>query len=62
MDSVSRASRTPSLTLFFDEVVFVHVPRDKKSLADAIATLASIVEMPLYRSMALLKSYSQTST
>lgn len=29
----------------------VQVPRDKNSLADALATLASIVEMPLYRSM-----------
>lgn len=39
------------LVSLFDEVVFVHVPRDKKSLADAIATQASIVEMPLYWSM-----------
>lgn len=29
------------LVSLFDEVVFVHVPRDKKSLADAIATLHS---------------------
>lgn len=39
------------LVSLFDEVVFVQVPRDKNSLADALATLAFIVEMPLYRSM-----------
>lgn len=39
------------LIKWFKEIEFEHVPRDENRLADALATLASVVRLPVHRSM-----------